>query len=144
MAKLRHYMTYSVLATVAGVPVGSLAGGLLVSLYAIVIRPWAVLEAILLGLMVSMVAAIIGILPALVYGASIDALLSRRGLANYLSSAAIGVVPGLLALVFAAGWTWFVMFFGACVAIATHRIAKHRLSNLDSHLAQFDRADVAS
>lgn len=143
MASLRHYMTYSVLATVAGVLMGSLAGGLLVSLYAIVIRPWDIPEAMALGLVVSIVAAIFGLLPAILYGAPVYALLSRRGLANYSSSAAIGVAPGLLALVLAPGWGWFVMLFGACVAIATHRIARHRLSNLDSHLAQFERTDVA-
>jgi hypothetical protein len=133
MVKYSQYLTYSLLATLAGLPVGCVVGGLLIGFYGLLAETGDLGQfpgAFTFGLFVAMVAAFIGILPSFVYGAPLYALLSKHNVANALTALSIGIIPGLLALPFEPSMAVFVLLFGACIALATHLFAKRRLARL--------------
>lgn len=91
MESFGRYLAHSLLAVLGGLPLGCLAGGVGLAAYS-----WAtesrsiehLPEAAGLGLLTSLAAVFIGVLPAFVYGAPLYALLSRFGLVNWGTSAA--------------------------------------------------------
>ena len=138
MVKYSQYLTYSMLATLAGLPLGCVVGGLLIGFYALLAETGNLgqfPEAFTFGLFVATVAAFIGILPSFLYGAPLYALLSKHKVANALTAPFIGIVPGLLALPFEPNTAVLILLFGGCVSLATHLCAKHRLARLAGTVA---------
>ncbi|QNP40187.1 hypothetical protein [Lysobacter solisilvae (ex Woo and Kim 2020)] len=133
MIKYSQYFAYSMLATLAGLPVGCVVGGLLTGFYALLADTGNLSQfpkAFAFGLFVAMVAAFIGILPSFLYGAPFYALLSKHKVANGLTASLIGVTPGLLVLPFEPNIAVLVLLFGGCVSLTTHLFAKRRLAQL--------------
>lgn len=131
MKTYRAALKNSVIAALFGVPVGAVIGGLGIGLYYFFserVDGPRFSDAILTGLTFSLFAALLGIIPALVYGAPVHALLSRRGISNYLSSTAIGAAPGavMTAAAPSEGIGLFTLIFGACMAIAGQWFANRR------------------
>lgn len=138
MASFGRYLVHSLLAVLGGLPLGSLAGGVGLAAYSWVTESRSIehlLEAAGLGLLTSLVAMFVGILPAFVYGAPLYALLSKFGLANWGSSAVLGALPGALLLLNKEALGWLVLAFGSSVALSTHWIARRRLRVLASQAA---------
>lgn len=133
-----QYLARSLLAVLAGLPVGSFFGGLLLSFYGFATESAKLSDfpaAIGASFLIALVAAFIGIVPAFVYGAPLYALLAWRRCANYLSALLIGILPGAV-LMLLWGWpvAWWVLLFGPCVAIATHYFARqHLIDAADRH-----------
>ena len=135
MGKYREHLMYSLLATLAGLPLGCLVGGFGVGLYGYMSGSgaWGTLAAALLsGAVVALVAVLAGILPSLLYGAPVYALASQLGFANLPVVLAIGLFPGALVLPLEENIAVVVLLFGACGAVATHLLVKRRLSRVRS------------
>ena len=133
MGKYSEHLVYALLATLAALPLGCLAGGVAFALYGYLSGPgvWDTASvALLFGGAVALVAVLVGILPALLYGAPIYALASQRGRANVAVALAIGVLPGIHLLPLEKELAVFVLVFGPCVAVATHLLVKRRLSRV--------------
>jgi hypothetical protein len=64
--------------------------------------------------------AIIGVLPAVLYGAPIYALLAHTGRVSWAAVVVLGIVPGALALPFEAGLGGWALGCGLVVASITH------------------------
>ena len=129
MNNLGAYLRVSFTAVLAGLPVGSIIGGLGFSLYSLFLgwQNYAGLgDASQTGLFFSLFAVLIGFLPAFLYGALLHALLARRGISNYWSSAALGAVPGTILLIRSPGLVFIAMYFGVCIAIASQWFANRR------------------
>jgi len=73
-------------------------------------------------LVLALVAAVIGGVPALLVGAPGYALLVRRGWANAWTVALLGAAPGLLLLAFQVGTAVVFVVFGVVVALVTHAL----------------------
>jgi hypothetical protein len=127
------------LAVLGGLPIGSLIGGLMLSMGSLIHDGAGLVEvpaAMGLGLMIALLGMLIGILPTFVYGAPLYALLAWKQSANPLSVLLLGAAPGVgLCLASRAELGWVVMGFGVCVAFATHAIVRRRLARLHSDAA---------
>lgn len=75
------------------------------------------------GLWAFIFAFMIGLLPALLYGATSYAFLVWLKRANYLTSAIIGSIPGCILLVIDQGLGMLFIAFGVPVACCTHYFA---------------------
>jgi hypothetical protein len=136
MSKYREHLRSSLVATFAGLPIGCVAGGLLVGLYGMLLEngSWSSPpEAFGFGLTVAWVALFIGILPSFAYGAPAYALISQRGAANIWTAAAIGSLPALAFLAVEPSLAALFLVFGVCVAVSTHLLAKRRLAKFSDH-----------
>lgn len=127
-----RYLAYSLLATLAGLPVGAFAGSLIFGLYGQLESGdaqalWPSLGA---ALGFSVPAVLFGLVPALLWGAPAYAALAMQGRATWLGAVAIGVAPGAVTLAVANEWGTVLIMFGAPVAIATHLFARNRVRAL--------------
>jgi uncharacterized membrane protein len=133
MGRYSEHVVYSLLATLAGLPIGCLLGGVGFGLFSYLSGPgpWETLSAaLLLGGAVALVAVLVGVVPALLYGVPAYAFVSYRGRANSVTALGIGLFPGLITLPFSKDLAVFVLVFGPCVALVTHLVAKRRLAKL--------------
>ncbi len=90
-------------------------------------KPASFPDTILTGLTFSLFALLIGIPFVLLYGAPVHALLARRGSSNYLTSAVVGAVPGVAALLTKVpGIGALALYFGVCIAVAGQWFANRR------------------
>ena len=144
-ARYGQYLVCSLLAVLAGLPVGSLAGGFIFAFYNFATQSGKLEDlagAMGLGLFVALVATFLGILPSFLYGAPLYALLARRGLASSLSALIVGALPGgVLIIVSDAQLGGLVLVFGACVAVATYVFARRRMSSLGGAGAEPSRLE---
>ena len=135
MARYSQHLVYSMLAALAGLPLGCLAAGLLFGVY---VHFWesgaweSASAALLFASATAFVAVFAGILPALLYGAPAYALASYAGRANALTAGLIGLTPGTVLLLLNQELAVLVLLFGTCVALATHAVAVRRLARLRS------------
>ena len=133
MNRYSQHLTYSLLATLLGLPLGCLAAGLVIGGYGLIAETGDLGQfpkAFGFGLSVAVFAGFIGLLPALLYGAPIYAWLSYKDHANTLSAILIGAVPGVAMLPFEPSFSLFVLLFGVCVSLATHLLVRNRLAGL--------------
>lgn len=135
MKTYRVHLKDSLLAALFGVPVGAIIGGLGIGLYTFVTSRAEGIrfpDAMGTGLFFSLFAALLGVPPALLYGAPFHALLARRGHSNYLISTAIGAAPGaMLTIAQPVGMSLFILYFGACMAIPAQWLAGRRAASHD-------------
>lgn len=73
--------------------------------------------------MLSMLAAVFGLLPALIIAAPAYALLASMGRASFLSAALVAALPGLAALLLNAGLAGFFLLYGLPIGLLTHAFA---------------------
>jgi uncharacterized membrane protein len=133
MGKYSQHLTYSLLATLAGLPVGCFMAGLLIGGYCLTTETGDLgrfPNAFGFGLSVALFALFIGLIPALLYGVPAYALLSKRNLANVLAALGVGTLPGLALLPAEPSLAAIFLLFGACVSLATHLFARNRLAKL--------------
>jgi hypothetical protein len=80
------------------------------------------------GLIFSLIAALLGILPAFLYVAPIHALLSRRGISSYASTVAISAAPGAILSIAPSrsDISFLVLYFGVCMGLAGQWFANRR------------------
>jgi hypothetical protein len=131
MEKFSQHLTYSLLSSLAGLPVGCAVGGLLLGLYSFFTESAQLAhipELFGLGLFITLVAIFLGIIPTFLYGAPLYALLSKYGWANWLTVIVMGVIPGAIVLLQEPKIGGLLLMFGPCVAVSTHLFAKHRLA----------------
>ena len=67
---------------------------------------------------------ILGILPALLFGAPGYVLLLRKGLARWYYALALGALPGAIALPFDSNLGFWAIACGSVVALATHLVCR--------------------
>lgn len=129
-ARYLHYLAGALFATLGGLPLGSLLGGLASAVVLLIVDAAGVANlpaAAGLGLLIAAVAIVVGVLPAFLYGAPLYAWLVAKRRANVVSVALLGGAPGLVLLLMdTAGFGGFVLGFGIAVALATHCIARLR------------------
>lgn len=116
----------SYLSTLAGLLIGSLIGCLALIGHGAIDAPFGWRAGVLSVLpslpWLVVFVALFGAIPALYVAAPWYAVLLVRGLANYLTAAALGAaIAGPLYLI--AGFEWVGFMFGPCVACSTHFIA---------------------
>jgi hypothetical protein len=112
----------SVRATLVAVPLGSVCAGLFLALV------WAAQEGyigalrdtLFVGALVAFGGAVVGLLPALAYGAVVHAFLMTQRWASYASALLVGVLPGLVWMPFDFGGGCLALVFGAPIALLTH------------------------
>lgn len=112
----------SVRATLVAIPLGSLSAGLFIAL-ALAIQEGditALADTLLVGSLVALGGAVVGLLPALAYGAVVHAFLMTRQWASYASALLVGVLPGLGWMPFDFGGGCLALVFGAPIALLTH------------------------
>lgn len=84
----------------------------------------AMTDTLFVGAMITIAGSLLAVIPSLLYGAPLYALLCQRGLANYVSSITIGVAPALVIVPFDGKTAIWVCLFGALIAALTHRFYK--------------------
>lgn len=122
------FLAYSLLAMLGGLLGGCVFGGLLLSAWRLAAHadPRSAGE----GLAIGLFAIPIGLLPAVVYGVPLYALLAWRGWARLPVVAVAGALSGLLVVPWSNELAWFVSGFGTAVAVCTHAIAVRRMQRL--------------
>ncbi len=70
---------------------------------------------------------VLGLIPALAFGAPIYAWLWRHGKATWISSLLVGLIPGLALAAFESELGMTAMICGAFVALLTHKLARFGL-----------------
>lgn len=133
MEKFSRHLAYSLLSSLAGLPVGCAAGGFLLGLYLFLTESAQlahILELVWLVFFIAIVAIFVGIIPTFLYGAPLYALLSKYGWANGFTAFVVGLVPGAVALLKEPNMGGFFLLFGTCVAVSTHFFAKRRLARM--------------
>lgn len=75
------------------------------------------------GLWAFIFAFMLGLIPALLYGATSYAFLVRMKRASYFTSAILGCIPGLILLILDRSFGMLFIAFGAPVACCTHFFA---------------------
>lgn len=131
-------------AAVGGLFAGCVLGGLALGFYSLLAEGgtysnfaagWA------FGLFVAMFAVMYGVLPVVLYGAPIYALLFRWRRTNYLTVSVAGLIPGLVLLLAQPSLAGAFLGFGIIVAWCTHFLAKrspslHRMNHEFNHQLQ--------
>ena len=130
MGNFSQHLKNSLLATLAGLPVGCMLGGLLFAAYALLVVPGGLRGGSGVLLLIVMAAAYFAFLPSLIYGAPLYALFAKRGWANLPCALAIGVAPGVLVYFWEPSVALFIFLFGGCISVATHFFAKHRWAKI--------------
>jgi hypothetical protein len=122
------FLAYSLLAMLGGLPAGCLLGGLLLSAWQLAAHadPRSAGQ----GLAIGLFAMPIGLLPAVVYGVPLYALLAWRGWARLPVVAVAGALSGLWVAPWSSELAWFVSGFGTAVAVCTHAVAARRMHRL--------------
>lgn len=128
-----QHLAYSAFAALAGLPVGCLLVGLLMGAFGWLSEAGSlgdVTQVFFVAMSIAVVAMLIGLLPALLYGVPFYAWLSYRQWANGFTALGAGLLPGLAVMPFDADIAVFVLIFGAAVALCTHGFAWRRLARL--------------
>lgn len=147
MSGFGQHLEHSLRAVLGGLPVGSLAGGFVVAFHAVATDSGRLSDlpaAIGLGLVIALSAAVVGIIPSCLYGAPLYALLARWRLAGWLSALLVGTLPGALLLPASPDIARLVFLFGGCVALATHAVARRRLTGVAGDAADSSRSDAST
>jgi hypothetical protein len=131
MKPFRAYLGDSLLAALIGLLADSLVGGLGLGFYAIIQEtPGSrdVLADMQVGMVFSLIAALLGILPAFLYVAPVHALLSRRGISSYPSTVATSAAPGAILSIAPSrsDISFLVLYFGICMGLAGQWFANRR------------------
>jgi hypothetical protein len=130
-------LTYALLGSLGALPVGCLVGGLAFGIWNYLIPGgmagfWPNLG---LGVLVGLVAILVGILPTFLYGAPAYALMATRYHPSLLASLVIGVLPGLALLAFSSGWGTLFLLFGLPVAACLHFFTSRRVARHGSNIS---------
>ena len=128
-----RYLTYSLLATLAGLPVGALAGGLVLGALGYFGHTgisFGLSQSLGVAFVSAIPAILLGLVPALLWGAPAYALLAAGGHAGWFGAVVVGVAPGIAAMAFAPEWGALLVMFGVPVAISTHLFARNRVRSL--------------
>ncbi|MFC0682554.1 hypothetical protein ACFFGH_32385 [Lysobacter korlensis] len=136
MQQFGRYLTYSLLATLLALPAGAVAAGLAVGLFGFFSAPDSALglaQNIGIGLFSAIPAVLLGLVPALVWGAPAYAALAAQGRESFLSATIVGALPGLLILPAERQLGVLFILFGVPVALCTHALARRRVRALRNH-----------
>jgi hypothetical protein len=112
-------LAYALLALLGSLPLGCLFAGLIYGLLAFAFGQTGISEGLGLGLVISIPAILVGVIPAFLFGAPVYAFVASRGYANYLSTAVIGALPSLLSWHDLSGMG-LAALYGVSVACLTH------------------------
>ena len=127
MKRFGWLLSYSISAAISGLLLAAILVGLAIGFYGLIksglsfsnfAASWS------LGLYMAMFATIIGVLPALLYGAPAYALSVYIGRPSYLMSAGIGGLPGVLLFAFDSDYGLLLLLFSVPTAVITHFLAK--------------------
>lgn len=133
MNRYSQHLTYTLLATLFALPLGSFAAGLMIGFHGLVVASGDFAkfpEALGFAMSAALLAVLLGVLPALVYGAPVYAWLSRHHYANALTAIGVGALPGVLLLPSEPLFAGLVLLFGVCVSVTTHLLVRKRLAML--------------
>lgn len=122
---MRVWLKRSILATCLAVPAASgligVSFGIALAVYEGTLT--AVEDTLNVGGMIALVGCVLAVIPALLYGAPLHALLCKHGKATYVSSVSVGVAPALVIAPFDLGLAGWVFAFGGLIALFTHRFS---------------------
>ncbi|GAB6197559.1 hypothetical protein [Lysobacter xanthus] len=111
--------------TVGGLAAGSVLASALLALARFMPNTFSLIAAtISLWLLFALYGFVLGLLPALLYGAPLYATAQRVGHASYLVAGIIGALPGLVLLAYAGDW--LILAYGVFSGLATHFFAQPR------------------
>lgn len=127
MKPFGRYLLYSVLATLLALPVGSVMGGLAFAVFGYFVPfgvPLSFQQNLIIGLVALIPIVLLGLVPALAWGAPAYAWLAWRSHASFFRAALIGLVPGVLSMGIDRNWGMSFALLGALVGMLTHLFAR--------------------
>ena len=135
MKDFSRNLTYALLGSLAALPLGCVGGGIFFVAWSYLLPGgmagfWSNVG---LGAFVGLVAILIGILPTLLYGVPLYALVATQYKPSLLASLVIGALPGLALLAFSSDWATLFLLFGLPVAICLHILTSRRIARHGSN-----------
>ncbi|AXK71228.1 hypothetical protein DWG18_02285 [Lysobacter sp. TY2-98] len=125
MGKFLRSWARLVAPTVGGLATGSVFASGLLALARFMPNTFSLVAAAFsLWLLFALYAFVLGLLPALLYGAPLYAAAQRAGRASYFIAGVIGAAPGLVFLAYAGDW--LILAYGVFSGLATHFFAQPR------------------
>ncbi|WP_457098186.1 hypothetical protein [Lysobacter sp. P5_B9] len=136
MENFGRYLTYSLLASLAALPVGCIATGFAFGLWAFFTPPSNAMElwsSLTIGFVVAIAASLTGLVPALVYGAPAYAVLAFYKRNNLVTAALVGALPSAVLWAISSEWVDLFLIFGVPVACTAHLFVRARVRQLAGH-----------